>query len=69
MRLFFGLRPSLPTRRQIADRLSEVQQNVQQVAWVPLENLHLTLAFLGEVNVEMLPELNSVATRGAQGSG
>lgn len=65
MRLFFGLRPSLVTRTRIYHHLAPVRQAIRPVAWVPPRNLHLTLAFLGEVPAAMLDGLQVAARRSA----
>lgn len=64
MRLFFALWPS-PTRRQaLAAATARAVSQVDGRA-VPPANLHVTLAFLGTVPAERLPEL---VLAGGQGS-
>lgn len=48
MRLFIGLYPHENVRREIAQMTQPLQQ-LGQLSLVPAANLHITLAFLGEV--------------------
>ncbi len=59
MRLFIGLRPDPKSREMIAQGFQPLRR-IREVSWVPEENLHLTLAFLGEADARILPDLNQV---------
>jgi 2'-5' RNA ligase len=60
-RIFLGVNLSLATTRKIADVIARMQRVVDdrelRVAWVPPENLHLTLKFLGWSHAETLPAI------------
>lgn len=56
MRLFIGLRPGATARAMISAGFAHLRP-MPDVSWVPMENLHLTLAFLGEVDGQALPRL------------
>ena len=57
LRLFFALVPPPPVRGKIA----EVQRRLSLPARpVPVENLHITLAFLGNVCADRIPRLASL---------
>jgi len=62
MRLFYGL--SLPdTVRAATARASRIAQETIPGRYAPPENHHITLAFLGEVTEERLPEARAVLAR------
>ena len=56
MRLFVAADPSAEVRRAAASRLGELKRTLEphefsrSIRWVPEENLHLTVWFLGEVS-------------------
>jgi RNA 2',3'-cyclic 3'-phosphodiesterase len=64
-RLFFALWPSDAERSALALAVAEAGRGSD---WrtVPIENLHLTLAFLGSVPDRRLPELTRIARRCAR---
>jgi len=41
---------ALPLPEDVADALTALQEGVPDAAWVPWENFHITLAFIGNVN-------------------
>ncbi|MCW5745806.1 MAG: RNA 2',3'-cyclic phosphodiesterase [Alphaproteobacteria bacterium] len=41
---------ALPLPDDIADDLAALQEGIPDATWVPAENFHLTLAFIGDVN-------------------
>ncbi|MEM6263968.1 MAG: RNA 2',3'-cyclic phosphodiesterase [Bacteroidota bacterium] len=59
LRLFLGLSISSPVKEVIEDFLSS-HSHIKGVRWVRTENLHLTVAFLGNVPHEMLQNLDSL---------
>jgi 2'-5' RNA ligase len=60
LRLFFALWPAPQTRAALARLAEEVARETRGRA-VAADNLHLTLAFLGERPVELVPRLHDVA--------
>lgn len=61
MRLFLALKPDRPAEAQLARRLLQVQERLGDLAgalrWVPAENIHITLHFLGEVDAGRVAQL------------
>lgn len=49
MRLFVAVDPAEPERRRLADELAAARREGPRAGWSPGHQLHLTLAFLGEV--------------------
>ncbi|MBM3619796.1 MAG: RNA 2',3'-cyclic phosphodiesterase [Alphaproteobacteria bacterium] len=49
---------ALPIPEDVADRLSALQGGVPDANWVPSENFHITLAFLGEVDGGMTEDIH-----------
>lgn len=69
MRLFVGVRPSEEARRALAAFIAEARTIWPEAKWVPPENVHLTLAFLGEMpEMEVSPLSASIdgATAGLE---
>lgn len=70
-RLFVALEPPEPVRRRIAAVAEELRRaagRADAVRWVPPENVHLTLQFLGAVPEERLPAVEA-ALRAAAADG
>ena len=67
-RLFVALDPPEPVRRRLAALAVELRRSAgrhaDEVRWVPPENVHLTLQFLGAVPEERVAEIEA-AVRGA----
>jgi len=58
-RLFYSI-PSTPEIFQAFGRLKETNKHLQGTRWIPGENHHITLLFLGEVNSDLVPQLISL---------
>lgn len=56
MRLFFALWPSEQERAAVVAQMTTLKQHTK-ARWVQPNNLHVTLAFLGEVEKNRLPEV------------
>ena len=71
-RLFVALEPPDPVRRRLAALAVELRRtagrHADEVRWVPAENVHLTLQFLGAVPEERVAELEG-AIRAAAAAG
>ncbi len=69
-RLFVALEPPEPIRRRlgaIADELRRgAGRHAGEVRWVPAENVHLTLQFLGAVPEERVPAVEAALREAAQ---
>lgn len=63
MRLFLAIDPGAECRRSIASFVDELRSLSARVRWVQEEKLHVTLAFLGEVDGQLLPSLTEEARR------
>jgi 2'-5' RNA ligase len=59
VRLFVGVRPSDEARRALAAFIAEARAAWPVAKWVPPENVHLTLAFLGEIAETEVPRLSA----------
>jgi RNA 2',3'-cyclic 3'-phosphodiesterase len=57
VRLFVAVQLSEPAREDLDSRAGALRGSLEGWRWVPPEQWHLTLAFLGEVAPERLPEL------------
>jgi RNA 2',3'-cyclic 3'-phosphodiesterase len=62
---------ALEIDKAIRDRLVALQENLSraadQVKWVEPENLHVTLLFLGEVDIRDIPSVHRVVADGCAG--
>ncbi|NLY54139.1 MAG: RNA 2',3'-cyclic phosphodiesterase [Firmicutes bacterium] len=58
MRLFIGLQPSVALRQQLAKALAPLTAT-RAISWVPAENFHFTLAFLGEIEETAIPAIRA----------
>jgi len=59
-RLFFALWPDAAALRQIVDVQQRLSREISG-RWMQPDNLHVTLAFLGQVGVDRMPMLRQVA--------
>ena len=57
MRLFVALEVPEPPRREVRRRVDAVRDRLPRARWVDLENVHLTLLFIGETAEEDVPAL------------
>jgi len=61
LRAFIAVEIPLPIRQAVNSATSDLQKEINSlVRWVPMENMHLTLKFLGDVspsNVDMLTQM------------
>lgn len=57
MRLFVALEVPEPPCREVRRRVDGVRDRLPRARWVDLENLHLTLLFLGETAEDDVPAL------------
>jgi 2'-5' RNA ligase len=58
MRLFVAVSPDEPARAAAASAQAEIRSRTAlEARWVPAENLHVTLAFLGSVDPALVPPL------------
>ena len=68
MRLFVAFELPDRVREAIADALASLSAQLPPARWIPGENLHLTLAFLGEVAADGVPALHSALHRVFEGA-
>jgi 2'-5' RNA ligase len=63
LRAFIAVEIPLPIRQAVCKATSALQKELQTlVRWVPMENMHLTLKFLGDIspsNLDMLTQMIS----------
>jgi len=59
-RLFVAAWPDAAFRADLDDLFSVLRETGAPVRWVPRENLHVTLQFLGDVDASRVPELERV---------
>jgi 2'-5' RNA ligase len=57
MRLFYAIDISLKIKKQLASQLKEIQKEYPEFRWIPLENYHITLHFIGEVSNKQKKEI------------
>lgn len=60
MRAFFAIWPSGEVRAALAEVIRRISKPRDGVAWIPEDNLHVTVKFLGEVDVARAEELCDV---------
>ncbi|MFZ9986746.1 MAG: RNA 2',3'-cyclic phosphodiesterase [Candidatus Nanopelagicales bacterium] len=59
MRLFVGIVPSPEAISHAAGAVDRIASTTPDMRWVPSERWHLTLAFLGEVESDVVPVLSA----------
>lgn len=57
LRLFTGLYLSQEVRRHVADISAALSEGIKGIRWVPQENLHVTLKFLGSRDQSLIKDL------------
>ena len=67
MRLFIGI----PLPKSLLDQMAEIQKSADfkefHLKWIPLENLHVTVKFLGEVEEKKVDAIKSVLKKEIKG--
>ena len=67
MRLFVAIVPPPAVQAELARRLAPLQAEAAPgLRWTSQESWHITLAFLGEVREEVVPELSTRLERAAR---
>jgi 2'-5' RNA ligase len=65
VRLFVALELSTACVDEVAAAVDDVRDVARELRWAPPEQWHLTLAFLGEVDERVLPDLEARLARSA----
>ena len=60
MRLFLALPVDSPTRDAVGELFPRWKQEIRGCSWVPPQNLHLTVKFLGDVEEEQRADIDAV---------
>lgn len=60
MRLFFAVKPGSSINSQLADLQSSLREHRTRGKYTDLENLHITLHFIGEAEPEQIPEFRAI---------
>lgn len=68
MRLFIALTPPPDVQRAVWDAFALMRVRPLPVKWVPAENVHLTLKFLGEVAADREAEMIGALASAARGT-
>lgn len=66
MRLFFCVELADEVKKALAEVAQRVRSVLGDGSWVPMENYHITVRFLGEVEEKILPKLLEVGRSTAQ---
>jgi 2'-5' RNA ligase len=59
MRSFIAIEIPDAVKSSVKDIIRKVEADTRGVRWVPVENMHLTLKFLGEVKEDLISEIDS----------
>ncbi len=65
MRLFYAVKVSDQIRKAVADAVKAFPVHNPPWRWIPPENMHITLKFLGEVDERMLDDLRRTGAAAA----
>ncbi len=60
LRCFIAVSLPGPLKRAIGDVIGKLRESGADIKWVPDENLHLTLKFLGETETERVDEIKNM---------
>ena len=60
MRCFIALDMPAEIKEAIGAVVEKVRPAARGIRWVPPHNIHLTLKFLGEIQAEMVPEIQRI---------
>lgn len=66
MRLFAGIDMPPPVKDAMAALIEKLRPRAPDAKWVPRDNLHVTLSFLGEVPEDRLGEIGGALTEAAK---
>ena len=66
MRLFFALELDKNTRDHLIKLMNRLRLSIQRGKWTRPENLHLTLVFIGDCDVQRVPDLREIAKAAAE---
>lgn len=67
VRLFVALNPGDEIRKKLESVITGLRGSLRgSISWVRPENIHLTLKFIGEVDAERIPAIDSCLTRAAR---
>jgi 2'-5' RNA ligase len=69
MRVFIAVNPTMEERKRLSVASSGLRDAGFPIRWVPAENVHLTLKFLGEVKEARVNELGSALGDAVDGVG
>ncbi len=63
MRLFIGIDLPSELKEKLSEFQSDLKQSGIQGSWRPVENLHITLEFLGEINTQYLSQITDTMAK------
>lgn len=63
IRCFIAVKLPDDVRRSMADLIAELKKAKPDVSWVPAENIHLTLRFIGNMNDSLIPMIKERITK------
>lgn len=66
MRIFIAIEIPVPVKELVANLQAQLREHTAAVSWTKLENLHLTLKFLGEINNERLSAVREATIASVQ---
>lgn len=69
MRAFFCLDLDRETKTHLADQVRPLKRLPVNVKWVPPENMHITMVFLGDVDDGLVPDLEVAARQALDETG
>ncbi|MFB6286854.1 MAG: RNA 2',3'-cyclic phosphodiesterase [Candidatus Bipolaricaulia bacterium] len=69
MRAFFCLDLDDETKGQLNEQIHPLKRLPVNVKWVPPENMHITMVFLGDVDHELVPDLEATAQQALEETG